>query len=93
MSSYTGMVASVDRWLGQWHAVLSIQSKLRKEMVWDLVDMIKSRLRLWKEPNHGGHANLPENILVYRGGVSESQYQTVLNEEVSLLRRACQNMC
>jgi eukaryotic translation initiation factor 2C len=61
-------------------------------MVSDLVDMLKSRLRLWTDPNHGGHANLPENILVYRDGVSESQYQTVLNEEVPLLRRAYQDM-
>jgi eukaryotic translation initiation factor 2C len=41
------MVASVDRWLGQWPAV-RIQSKPRKEMVSDVVDMLKSRLRLWK---------------------------------------------
>jgi eukaryotic translation initiation factor 2C len=90
--SIAGIVASVDRWLGQWPAVLRIQSKPLKEMVSDLVDMLKSRLRLWKDPNHGGHANLPENILVYRDGVSESQYQTVLNEEVPLLRRACRDM-
>jgi hypothetical protein len=51
-----------------------------------------SRLRLWTHPNHGGHANLPENILVYRDGVSKGQHQLVLNEEVPLLRLACQEM-
>lgn len=90
--SIAGMVASVDRWLGQWPAVLRIQDKARKEMVSDLTDMLKSRLRLWKDPKHGKHADLPENILVYRDGVSEGQYQLVLNEEVPLLRRACQEM-
>ncbi|KAJ9129975.1 Protein argonaute 1D, partial [Pleurostoma richardsiae] len=90
--SIAGMVASVDRWLGQWPAVLRIQSKARKEMVSDLSDMLKSRLRLWKDPGRGKHANLPENILVYRDGVSEGQYQTVLDEEVPLLRQACQDM-
>ena len=34
----------------------------------------------------------PENILVYRDGVSEGQYQTVLHEEAPLLRRACEDM-
>ncbi|KAB5514942.1 ribonuclease H-like domain-containing protein [Coniochaeta sp. 2T2.1] len=90
--SVASMVASVDRWLGQWPAVLRIQAKARKEMVSDLIDMLKSRLRLWKDPRHGKHANLPENILVYRDGVSEGQYQLVLNEEVPLLRRARQDM-
>ena len=90
--SIAGIVASVDRWLGQWPAVLQIQSKARKEMVSDLTDMLKSRLRVWKDPRHGKHAHLPENILVYRDGVSEGQYQTVLQEEVPLLRQACEDI-
>lgn len=31
--SVAGMVASIDRWLSQWPAVLSIQSERRQEMV------------------------------------------------------------
>jgi len=85
--SVAGMVASTDRFLGQWPAVLRIQSTARQEMVSDLSDMLKSRLRLWKD--RGKHTAFPENILVYRDGVSEGQYQTVLNVEVPLLRRAC----
>lgn len=85
--SIAGMVASVDRWLGQWPAVLSIQPKRRQEIVGDLKDMLKSRLRLWRD--RGKHAALPENILVYRDGVSEGQYQAVLDEELPLLRAAC----
>ncbi len=56
--SIAGMVASLDRWLGQWPAVLRIQSKPRKEMVSDLTDMLKSRLQLWKHPRYSKHANL-----------------------------------
>ncbi|KAK5999083.1 Argonaute RISC catalytic component 2 [Cladobotryum mycophilum] len=85
--SIAGMVASVDKWLGQWPAVLSLQSKARQEMVSDLKAMLQSRLRLWRE--RGKHATLPENILIYRDGVSEGQYQLVLNEELPLLRSAC----
>ncbi|KAK2046757.1 Piwi-domain-containing protein [Colletotrichum somersetense] len=71
--SIAGMVASVDRWLGQWPAVLQIQSGARQEMVSGLNGMLKSRLRLWRVK--GKHQALPENILVYRDGVSEGQYQ------------------
>lgn len=90
--SVAGMVASIDRWLGQWPGVLSIQAKARTEMVSSLSEMLKSRLRLWKDPKYGKHTALPENILVYRDGVSEGQYQLVLDEEVPLLQKACQEM-
>lgn len=49
--------------------------------------MLKSRLNLWK--TKGRHAALPENILVYRDGVSEGQYHLVLQHEFPLLRAAC----
>lgn len=84
--SVAGMVASVDKSLGQWPADLRIQAS-RQEMVADLDSMLKSRLQLWKQK--GKHASLPENILVYRDGVSEGQYATVLNDELPLLRKAC----
>ncbi|POR34324.1 Protein argonaute 5 [Tolypocladium paradoxum] len=88
--SVAGMVASVDRWLGQWPAVIRIQPKRRQEIVGDLEEMLKSRLRLWRDK--GKHAALPENILVYRDGVSEGQYQIVLDEELPLLRAACKEL-
>ena len=84
--SVAGMVASVDRWLGQWPADLLIQES-RKEMVSKLDSMLKSRLRLWK--TQGKHKVFPENLLVYRDGVSEGQYATVIEEELPLLRKAC----
>lgn len=80
--SIAGMVASVDRRLGQWPADLRIQES-RKEMVSELGSMLKSRLHLWK--SQGKHTTFPENILVYRDGVSEGQYATVLEVELPLL--------
>lgn len=56
-------------------------------IVSDLKRMLKSRLNLWK--TKGRHATLPENILVYRDGVSEGQYHLVLQHEFPLLRAAC----
>jgi eukaryotic translation initiation factor 2C len=84
--SVASIVASVDQWLGQWPADLRIQ-KSRQEMVADLDGMLKSRLRLWAMKNQKRY---PENILVYRDGVSEGQYDLVLSEELPLLRKACQ---
>ena len=82
--SVAGIVASIDEWLGQWPADIRIQPA-RQEMVADLDAMFKSRLLLWRERNKV----LPENILVYRDGVSEGQYDIVLDKELPALRTAC----
>ena len=49
-----------------------------QEMIDNLDEMFASRLRLWQAKNKV----LPENILIYRDGVSEGQYQTVLGVEL-----------
>lgn len=82
--SIAGIVASVDEWLGQWPADLCIQPP-RQEIVADLDVLFKSRLELWRKRN----GKLPENILVYRDGVSEGQYNIVLDDELQALRKAC----
>lgn len=82
--SVAGMVASVDDQLGQWPATLSIQTG-RQEMVQSLADMLKYHLKLWNRY----HGEYPENILVYRDGVSEGQYEIVLAEELPEFRDAC----
>ena len=85
--SIAGMVASVDKTLGQWPAIIRLQAEARQEMVSELKMMLKTRLNLWR--TKGKHAELPENILLYRDGVSEGQYDLVLNKELPLLREAC----
>ncbi|KAI9850709.1 MAG: hypothetical protein M1838_005200 [Thelocarpon superellum] len=85
--SVAGIVASVGRDLGQWPADLRIQES-RKEMVSDLAAMFKSRLLLWRTKNRAP----PDNVLVYRDGVSEGQYETVLREELPLLRAGCKGI-
>lgn len=79
------MVASTDKYLAQWPAVLSVQRK-RQEMVSDLKQMLISRLEMWRSFNHGSY---PQRILIYRDGVSEGQYQMVKEEELPLLKAAC----
>ena len=95
--SVASMVANIDPFLSQWPAELRIQQKsLRNtdktakklsgvEMVQDLSDMLRSHLKRWLLH----HKALPENILVYRDGVSEGQYAIVLEEELPRLQKAC----
>ena len=59
-----------------------------KEMVELVGPMLKTRLDYWKTK----HTGLPENLLIYRDGVSESQYEAVLQEELSQLRNTCRVM-
>jgi len=82
--SVAGVVASVDKFLGQWPCDFAIQ-EARKEMVSALEGMILSRLNLWEKRNK----HLPENLLVYRDGVSEGQYDQLLEQELPLIRNAC----
>ncbi|MCJ1384902.1 hypothetical protein MMC17_008020 [Xylographa soralifera] len=75
--SIAACVANTDNSCGQWLGVIAVQES-RVEMVQDLPAMVKSRLEIWKARNN---QTLPKRIIVYRDGVSEDQYQTVLNEE------------
>ena len=83
--SVAAIVASVDKFLGQWPGAFSIQEG-RKEMVSSLEALFLSRLRLWQKHNKN---QLPENIILYRDGVSEGQYQQLLDLELPLIRNAC----
>lgn len=71
--SVASMVASIDKKLAQWPADIRTQ-EARQEMVGDLEGMLKVRLGLWK--TLGNHQSFPENLLIYRDGVSEDQYTT-----------------
>ncbi|KAK0673017.1 ribonuclease H-like domain-containing protein [Cercophora samala] len=87
--SLVGLVASIDSDFGQWPAV-AWQNPARVEQLDDkLVENFKSRLQLWQKHNGG---RLPENILIYRDGVSEGQFNMVLSAELPHIRTACRQM-
>ncbi|KAK0371987.1 RNA interference and gene silencing protein, partial [Colletotrichum limetticola] len=87
--SLVGMVASVDKDLGQWPAVAWEQPS-RQEMLGDeLTAHFKSRLLLWRQRNQN---KLPEFIVIYRDGVSESQFTQVLEVELPMMRKACDQL-
>lgn len=84
--SLVGLVASIDSDFGQWPAVAWEQAS-RQEMLGDaLVGAFKSRLVLWKRHNKN---QLPDNIIIFRDGVSEGQYAQVLEQELPSIRQAC----
>ncbi|KKY24123.1 putative rna interference and silencing protein [Phaeomoniella chlamydospora] len=85
--SIAGIVASIDRHLSQWPADIRIQ-EARKEMISDLESLMESRLKLW----HSHNKKYPENIIVYRDGVSEGQYNLVLDKELPSMRNACKRL-
>ncbi|KAI9684608.1 MAG: hypothetical protein M1822_005696 [Bathelium mastoideum] len=90
--SVAAMVASTGSELGRWPAELCVQPKAKKEKVEGnfIADLLKTRLRYWrslrgdKDPNQ-----FPENIIVYRDGVSEGQYQSTITDELGGMRQAC----
>ena len=85
-SSIAAMVASIDKDLGQWPAEIRI-NPARQEKVDLLRPMLENHLLYWKEK----HGVFPENLLIYRDGVSEGQYQMVLEEELPQIRQACRS--
>ncbi|KAB8223806.1 ribonuclease H-like domain-containing protein [Aspergillus novoparasiticus] len=88
--SVAAMVASIDKALGQWPATIQVQSRGGKEEIDSLDGMFKRHLRLWKLL--GKHASFPENIIVFRDGISEGQYTKCLTEELPLMRKACREI-
>jgi hypothetical protein len=86
--SVAAIVASTDGSLSQFPCDLRVQEG-RREVVTDLGAMLKWRLDLWRARNRN---SLPENILVYRDGVSEGQYQILRDAEIPSLRSACKDL-
>ncbi|KAI5309807.1 hypothetical protein KEM55_002361, partial [Ascosphaera atra] len=88
--SIAAMVGSIDKNLAQWPATLSMQAKAKQEDITDLKDMLRRQLGLWIKL--GKNQAYPENIIVYRDGVSEGQFDKVLKDELPQLRQACREV-
>lgn len=89
--SVAAMVACIDCRLAQWPAELRIQKGWSRqgagiEMTTDnLKGMLLAHLERWKK-NHVG--KLPKNILVYRDGIGEQQYEESFTKELPQLQAA-----
>ena len=92
-SSIAALVGNINRSCTQYVARLSAQAN-RKEMIDDLKSMAREIMIEYFNSN-GGTSNpdsRPERVIFYRDGVSESQFQAVLQEEIPFLRAAFQSL-
>ncbi|KAG7449147.1 argonaute-like protein, partial [Guyanagaster necrorhizus] len=94
--SFTALVANVDSDTAKYIATTRVQN-CRQEMIEDLQEMSKHVLsnymnyRSQVEKKAQGMAE-PKRILFYRDGVSEGQFQEVLDKELGALKRACEEL-
>ncbi|KAF1972564.1 stem cell self-renewal protein Piwi [Bimuria novae-zelandiae CBS 107.79] len=76
--SIAAIVGSTNRLGGTFLGSLRLQNKENKEMIEDVKGIVRERIEAW----YLSQKKLPENILYYRDGVSDSQYNAVKNEEL-----------
>lgn len=81
--SIAAVVASVDQHFGQFPASLRLQES-KKEMITHLAAMMAERIATFKARS----GVLPQRIIVYRDGVSEGQFDTVVREELPEIQKA-----
>ncbi|KAG6379433.1 ribonuclease H-like domain-containing protein [Boletus reticuloceps] len=82
--SIAAVVASVDNDFTQYPAILEIQNS-RMEMITNLRGMMVDRLKLFQKKNNG---KLPERILIYRSGISQSHFNHLREIERPLIIEA-----
>lgn len=88
--SMVGMVSSIDVDLAQWPGTAWAQAGRVEMLDKALRSKFKERIQLWQK--HNPKSQL-ENIVIYRDGVSEGQFQQVLEKELPFIREACQEVC
>ncbi|KAF2709989.1 Piwi-domain-containing protein [Pleomassaria siparia CBS 279.74] len=89
--SIAAIVGSVDSRAGRFLGSMRLQTESKKEIIDEVESMVKERIKDWvieQRPNPKSHGRLPVNILYYRDGVSDSQYNQVKDLEVSQIRIA-----
>lgn len=105
--SIAGIVASIDSQFTQWPGNICCQAS-RKEMISDLDFLMEERLRLWvsQNQNHtlehimvyrdGRNMSSKSRLILLTEalflGVSENQYETVLQEEIPAIRKGCEKV-
>ncbi|XP_068243628.1 protein argonaute-3-like [Palaemon carinicauda] len=86
--SIAAVVGSLDRYAFKYAVEVSPQTS-RQEMIENMKEMTKSLLKSFHYAT-GGYK--PERIIMYRDGVSESQFLEVLAYELRAMREACHSL-
>ncbi|EAU82685.2 eukaryotic translation initiation factor 2C 2 [Coprinopsis cinerea okayama7 len=95
--SVTALVSSIDSKLARYVATSRVQKgsdsgKGGREIILDMEDMCVELFEKWKDyqsrmekrPN-----SLPSRLIMYRDGVSEGEFQQVLDHELPKIKKAC----
>ena len=82
-SSVAAAVGSLDSMFSQYAASIRVQKKATDETVENLDAMIVELLEEYQKANHQA---LPENMIIFRDGVSEGQFHKVLTTEVRCIQ-------
>lgn len=80
--SHHAVVASMDRHATQYCAYLSLRNS-RTDFAATLEDATTKLCRAFQQRNGGV---IPRNIVVYRDGISENQYESVIDKEVAAIK-------
>ncbi|CAB4437396.1 unnamed protein product [Rhizophagus irregularis] len=83
--SFAALCASMDAKASRYAASIRVQAR-RYEIIADLANMVKELLKIFYQTC----GRKPERILFYRDGVSEGQFNSVLQIEINAVRAACQ---
>lgn len=86
-NSIASVVASYDSNCVQYYSTSVIQERSYQEIL-RLEEIFEEFLKKFKERN----PFYPENILVYRDGVSEGQYNEVMEKEIASIKKAIENL-
>lgn len=78
VSSIAAAVASTDSKLTRYACSIRVQKKERDEMIRQLDDMLKELLEEYKKVNK----KYPKNLIVFRDGVSEGQFEKLIKIEI-----------
>ncbi|KAI8098878.1 Piwi domain-containing protein [Halteromyces radiatus] len=85
--SVAALTASMDSYASRYASTVRVQAN-RTEIIADLANMVKELLKTFYQ-NCG---QKPQQILFYRDGVSEGQFDQVLKNEVAAIHAACASL-
>ncbi|KAI0391746.1 Piwi-domain-containing protein [Xylariaceae sp. FL0594] len=92
MPSLVGLVASTDPDLGQWPGVTWMQEGGQEMLDSRLLEEhFKNRIKLFTDAKANRYGP-PQNIIIFRDGVSEGQFSDVITKELSAMQAACRKI-
>ncbi|KAG8980827.1 hypothetical protein FRB95_001180 [Tulasnella sp. JGI-2019a] len=83
--SYTAVIGSVDNLASKYVATSRAQQS-KREIIEDMQEMTEEIIKQFQRVNQG---KLPKKIIMYRDGVSEGQFQQVIDLEIPKIHDAC----